>query len=157
MLGDVNKLFVFKSLLTMPSNILLLHLKETFPPIIWIFTEGEGDGIKSSLPFKIFSALNGWISEWVINLWFLKLNNKTVFLDKILLFPETPNLYENNHYHEECLKCNSCGMNLSGPNQKRARRFKNHILCDLHFADMALMESSDFMQQLRNFKPQVCT
>ena len=67
---------------------------------------------------------------------------------------ETPNLYENNHYHEECLKCNSCGMNLSGPNQKRARRFKNQILCDLHFADMALMESSDFMQQLRNFKPQ---
>ena len=28
------------------------------------------------------------------------------------------------------------------------------ILCDLHFADMALMESSDFMQQLRNFKAQ---
>ena len=83
-------------------------------------------------------------------------NFKNLFLDKILLFSETPNLYENNHYHEECLKCNSCGMNLSGPNQKRARRFKNHILCDLHFADMALMESSDFMQQLRNFKPQVC-
>ena len=71
-----------------------------------------------------------------------------------LYFLETPSLYENNHYHEECLKCNSCGMNLSGPNQKRARRFKNQILCDLHFADMALMESSDFMQQLRNFKPQ---
>ena len=69
------------------------------------------------------------------------------------LFSETPSLYENNHYHEECLKCNSCGINLSGPNQKRARRFKNQILCDLHFADMALMESSDFMQQLRNFKP----
>ena len=33
-------------------------------------------------------------------------------------------------------------------------RFKNQILCDLHFADMALMESSDFMQQLRNFKAQ---
>eukprot|EP00094_Tigriopus_californicus_P006870 TCALIF_06617-PA protein Name:"Similar to RAP1GAP Rap1 GTPase-activating protein 1 (Homo sapiens)" AED:0.25 eAED:0.23 QI:0/0.92/0.71/1/1/1/14/2097/582 len=72
----------------------------------------------------------------------------------VLLFSETPSLYENNHYHEECLKCNSCGMNLSGPNQKRARRFKNQILCDLHFADMALMESSDFMQQLRGFKPQ---
>ena len=84
-----------------------------------------------------------------------KTKQQNIFLDKILLFPETPNLYENNHYHEECLKCNSCGMNLSGPNQKRARRFKNHILCDLHFADMALMESSDFMQQLRNFKPQV--
>ncbi|XP_055856692.1 uncharacterized protein LOC129919732 isoform X1 [Episyrphus balteatus] len=63
-------------------------------------------------------------------------------------------LYDNNHYHEECLRCNSCGLNLTGPNQKRARRFKNHILCDLHFADVALMECSDFMQQLRSFKPQ---
>ena len=26
----------------MPSNVLPLHLKQTFPPIIWIFTEGEG-------------------------------------------------------------------------------------------------------------------
>lgn len=63
-------------------------------------------------------------------------------------------MYDNNHYHEECLRCNSCGLNLTGPNQKRARRFKNHILCDLHFADVALMECSDFMQQLRAFKPQ---
>ncbi|XP_061400854.1 uncharacterized protein LOC133336590, partial [Musca vetustissima] len=63
-------------------------------------------------------------------------------------------LYDNNHYHEECLRCNSCGLNLTGRNQKRARRFKNHILCDLHFADVALMECSDFMQQLRSFKPQ---
>ena len=67
---------------------------------------------------------------------------------------DTGVLYENNNYHEECLKCNSCGLNLTGPNQRRARRFKNQILCDLHFADMALMESSDFMQQLRNFKAQ---
>ena len=28
-----------------------------FPPIILIFTEGEGDGIGSRLPFKIFSTL----------------------------------------------------------------------------------------------------
>ena len=55
MLGDVNKLFVFKSLLTMPSNVLPLHLKQTFPLIIWIFTECEGDGIETRLPFKIFS------------------------------------------------------------------------------------------------------
>ena len=41
----------------MPSNVLPLHLKETFPPIIWILTEGEGDEIKSRLPFKIFSTL----------------------------------------------------------------------------------------------------
>jgi len=31
---------------------------------------------------------------------------------------------------------------------------QNQILCDLHFADVALMECSDFMQQLRSFKPQ---
>ena len=69
-------------------------------------------------------------------------------------FAEPSPLYDNNHYHEECLRCNSCGLNLTGPNQKRARRFKNQILCDLHFADVALMECSDFMQQLRSFKPQ---
>ena len=57
MLGDVNNFFVFKSLLTTPSNVLPLHLKQTFPPIIWIFTEGKGDGIKFRLPFKIFSTL----------------------------------------------------------------------------------------------------
>lgn len=69
-------------------------------------------------------------------------------------FTEPSPLYDNNHYHEECLRCNSCGINLSGQNHKRARRFKNQILCDLHFADVALMECSDFMQQLRSFKPQ---
>ena len=57
LLGDVNKLFVFKGLLTMPSNILPLHLNQTFTPIIWSFTEAEGDGIESRLLFKIFSAV----------------------------------------------------------------------------------------------------
>ena len=61
MLGDVNKLFVFINLLTMPINVLPLHLKQTFPPIIWIFTEGEGDGMESRLPFKIFSTLNNFL------------------------------------------------------------------------------------------------
>ena len=56
-LGDGNKLFVFKSLLTTPSNVLPLHLKQTFPPTIWIFTEVEGDGIESRLPFEIFFTL----------------------------------------------------------------------------------------------------
>ena len=41
----------------MPSNVLPLHLKQTFPPKIWIFTEGVGDGIESRLSFKIFSTL----------------------------------------------------------------------------------------------------
>ena len=40
-----------------PSNVLPLYLKQTFLPIIWIFTDGEGDGIKSRQPFKIFSTL----------------------------------------------------------------------------------------------------
>ena len=57
LLGVGNKLFVFKCLLTMPSNVLSLKLKLNFSSIIWIFTECEGDWIKSRLPFKIFSTL----------------------------------------------------------------------------------------------------
>ena len=57
LLGQINKLFVFKSLLTTPSNVLTLHLKQTFPPIIWIFTQDEGDGIESSLSSWIFFTL----------------------------------------------------------------------------------------------------
>ena len=67
LLGVVNKLLKTKSLLTSPSNVLPLHFKQTFPPIIWIFTEGEGDGIESRLPFKIFSTLNFfslWFRKW---------------------------------------------------------------------------------------------
>ena len=41
----------------MPSNVLPLHLKQTFPPMIWIVTEGEVDGIESRVPIKIFSTL----------------------------------------------------------------------------------------------------
>ena len=55
---DVDAKFLnTKSLLTMPSSVLPLHFKQTFPTIIWIFTEGEGDEIESSLLFKIFSTL----------------------------------------------------------------------------------------------------
>ena len=53
--GDVNKLLKTKT----PSNVLPLHLEQTFPPmaIIWIFNEGEGDEIEFRLAFKIFSTL----------------------------------------------------------------------------------------------------
>ena len=34
-----------------------LHLKQTFRPTIWISTAGEGDGIKTRLPFNFFSTL----------------------------------------------------------------------------------------------------
>ena len=50
-----------KSLLTIPSNVLPIHFKQTFPPIIWIFTKDEGDAIESRLPFKKNSTLpEGW-------------------------------------------------------------------------------------------------
>ena len=57
LLGILKKRLKTKSLLTMPSNVLPLHLKQIFPTIIGIFTEGEGDGIESRLPFKIFPTL----------------------------------------------------------------------------------------------------
>ena len=44
----------------MPSIVLPLHLKQTFPPMIWIFNEGEGDGIEYFQNiFKMFSTLPG--------------------------------------------------------------------------------------------------
>ena len=57
LLDVVNKILNTKSLLTMPSNVLPIHLRLTFPLIIWIFTEGEGDDIEARLPFNIFSTL----------------------------------------------------------------------------------------------------
>ena len=53
LLSHVYKLFIFKSLLTTPSNVLPLHL----PPMILFFIEGEGDKIKLfRLPFIIFHS-----------------------------------------------------------------------------------------------------
>ena len=45
LLDVVNKHLKIKSLWTMSSNVLPLHPKQYFLPVIWIFTEGEGDGI----------------------------------------------------------------------------------------------------------------
>ena len=59
MLGVVNKLLKTKSLLTSPSNVLPYSLKWTFPPIIWIFTDVEGDGIESRL-----SILKSFLLYW---------------------------------------------------------------------------------------------
>ena len=57
--------FENKSLLTTPSNVLPYYLKQTFPLIIWIFTEGEEDGIKSRLPYKTFSTLNLYCLKYI--------------------------------------------------------------------------------------------
>ena len=59
LLGDVNKLFVI-------SNVLPLHLKQPFLPIIWIFN--EGDEIESRLPFKIFSTLHKYHDKYVLHM-----------------------------------------------------------------------------------------
>ena len=55
-----------------------LHLKQTFPSMIWIFT--EGDGIKSRLPFKIFSTIpvqflenSSSLKDWNFGDFFVKL------------------------------------------------------------------------------------
>ena len=42
-----------------------LHLKQTFPLIIGIFT--EGDGIESRLPFIIFATLNKVFLRFLFN------------------------------------------------------------------------------------------
>ena len=44
----LSKFFVFKILLTTTQQCFTFT---PFPPIIWIFTEGEGDGIESRLSF----------------------------------------------------------------------------------------------------------
>ena len=49
--------FVFKSLSTAPNCVLPLHLKQTFPLIIFNEGLGEGDGVESRLPFKILLTL----------------------------------------------------------------------------------------------------
>ena len=41
--------FESKKFVEITSNVLPYSLKEAFPPIIWLFTEGEGDGIESKL------------------------------------------------------------------------------------------------------------
>jgi hypothetical protein len=65
LLGVVNKLFVFISLLKTPSSVLPSHIKQTFPPIIWIFNEALGDGIQSRLPFEIFSTLPKFLTNQI--------------------------------------------------------------------------------------------
>ena len=67
----------------MPSNVLPLHFKQIFPPIIWMFTEVEGDGIESRLPFKIFSTLKIYIiSTQLTPTPQLTLLLKSTFLDR---------------------------------------------------------------------------
>ena len=57
----------------MPSNVLPLHLKQTFVPIIWIFTEGMGSNpgylIKSFLIYLAVGAATIWLLDLAIFCW----------------------------------------------------------------------------------------
>ena len=66
LLGVVNELLNTKSLLTSPSKqCFALFPQVNFPSTIWIFTEVEGDWIKSRLSPYIFSTL--LMSKIVVN------------------------------------------------------------------------------------------
>ena len=56
--GHCQQTFENKKFVDIPSNVLPYYHKWTFLPMIWIFTEGEDDGIESRLSSYIFSTLS---------------------------------------------------------------------------------------------------
>ena len=48
--------FYFQTFVNNAQQYFAITPEASFP-IIWIFTEGEGDGIESRLPFKIFKGV----------------------------------------------------------------------------------------------------
>ena len=129
LLGVVNKLLKTKSSLRIPSNVLPFCHKQTFPPIIWIFT--EGDEIKSRLPFKIFSTL---AAGSLINL-------KTVLIyplsAMICHFP-FPNFFA----CDTCFSTPWIFINVQMANRHRVERFlltANPLLC--YFGQLFILPS----------------
>ena len=49
--------FFFQKFVDNAQQCFAFTPQTNFPTQIWIFTKGEGDGIESRLPFKIFSTL----------------------------------------------------------------------------------------------------
>ena len=96
---------VFKCLLTMPCNVLPLHLKQTFPPIIWIFTEGKADGIKSRLPyFRVWFPRKLFFFEFNLKyvLWpFVTVHTGTETIQEWKLFAEIRYLLKNFYFNIE--------------------------------------------------------
>lgn len=56
--------------------------------------------------------------------------------------------------HDDCLRCDTCGLGLSGANLTKAKRCQNKLLCDIHYSDVTAVEGNDFLQKLREFKGQ---
>jgi hypothetical protein len=60
------------------SPAIFCLITSTFPPIIWIFTKGGGDGNKSRLSFYIFSTLlTTLIFNLILTLWLSTLTSVT--------------------------------------------------------------------------------
>jgi hypothetical protein len=55
--GKVNKLFIYKSLLTTPSSGFFYTSSKLSRPYFEFSLKGEGDGIKTMLSFKLSSTL----------------------------------------------------------------------------------------------------
>ena len=62
LLGDVNKLFVFKSLLTTPSNVLRYYLKQTFGLIIEFSLKVKV--LRSNLCYLLKPFLLYWVDQF---------------------------------------------------------------------------------------------
>ena len=102
MLGQ--QTFCFQKLVdNLPSNVLPLHLKETFPPIVWIFTEGEG--IKSRQPEITSRTDKNWlkVDRMVI---VATRNHQNICLFLNLVFPLS--LMKQLQIPQSTLNCSTC-------------------------------------------------
>ena len=76
LLGVVNKLFVFKSLLTTLSNVFPLHFKQVFLPIfefrpkVKVMGLNPGYLVKSSLLYALHSNSKSWVVFWFKKVYF---------------------------------------------------------------------------------------
>ena len=68
LLGIVNNFFCIQKFV---DFIQQCFARTLFPPIIWIFIEGEGDGIEFRLPFELYLTLH-----LINNLYFMKIFRK---------------------------------------------------------------------------------
>jgi len=105
--GGSQQIFCFQ-------NVLPLHFKQTFPPIIRIFPSGEGDRTESRLPFKIFFTLigghhggwevmsrvlasSGWVLDglWVVNRTLGQLDSQTCLFYKFVVIRCDKMIFQN--------------------------------------------------------------
>ena len=80
LLGHINTFFVSKNMLTMSNNILPLHLKQTFPHMIWILRKVKVMGLNPSYILKPFLHYvnKGWklLNPYLLTVLFSIISNK---------------------------------------------------------------------------------